>query len=394
MILLPLLIVAISLYNTIAQSYTLLGQGSCTDANGDQYPRVIYLDNSFNTATCADWCYNTKESSVGFEQLMTYCQCVFSFDSSIHPNHTEIDWEPFYYAHNTYGRAYGVVNSFTPNTAFNCYKYDTLKSVSIPADIAVYKGEGTCDSYDLEPYDKAAYTTISDIVSCQSWCHGKRTSIGFEIDETAGVCYCLFDENNQDFPTDGDVGLSVTTNIGTGFIDFYTAKTGTFCYAFGNVNYATTAPSSSPSHSPTISPSNSPSVSPTNAPSGSPSISPTNNPTQSPVPPTVNPSASPSASPSKAPTGSPSGSPTGSPSGSPTGSPTGTPSVNPTVSPSGSPSASPVFPHHYTPQRTLLDHPPRVLLRTLQGHLQRHHQRTRLVAHLRTLLGRLVSLLQ
>lgn len=305
-----------------AQTYQLVGTGSCTNADNEQYPRVIYLGFP-TTADCADWCYNVKETSIGFSTLMTYCQCVYQFNASIYPNHTESSWEPKFYAHNNYGRASGPITGVDPSTAFSCYKYDSLKAVTIPDDIAVYKGEGTCDDANLEGYDKAAYTGISEVVACQTLCYSKVTSIGFEVDETNNVCYCLFDENDQVFPTDGDPGLSVTTNIGSGYVDFYTVKSGTFCYAFSG-NITTVGPTASPSKSP----SDSPIAIPTSAPTtGIPSTTPTSNPTTTTIPSSSPTQATTTITPSSAPT-------TKSPTNAPTTkSPTNAPTLEPTRSP-------------------------------------------------------------
>lgn len=341
----------ITVYGAFASTstYTTVGTGSCINANGEQYPRVIYL--GFATvADCAEWCYNVKETSIGFSKLMSYCQCVYSYNASIYPNHTEAYWESMYYAHNNYGRATGEIVNVDPSTAFTCYKFDTLKAVAIPDDIAVYKGEGTCDDADINGYDKAAYTGIHDVEPCQTLCYAKPTCLGFEIDEANDVCYCLFDENDQLFPTDADGTLSVTTNVGTGYIDFYTDKAGTFCYAFSGT-LTTRSPSASPSEAPSMAPSNPPSSNPSSSPTNNPSGSPTMKPTRSPLQPgqTAAPSGSPTKNPteapSKAPTGSPSVTTTAAPSQSPVGTPTAPtttgPSASPTPPTTAGPSASP-----------------------------------------------------
>lgn len=254
-------------YVSGTSSYTSIGTGSCVNADGEQYPRVMYRGFS-TTEDCADWCYNVKESSVGFSTLMNYCQCEFAYNNSIYPNHTEVRWEHKYYAHNNYGRASGDIITVDPSTAFTCHKFDSLKVVAIPENRVVYKGEGTCYDTNIKAYDKAAYTGVSEVVACQNLCYSKVTSVGFELDEQNDVCYCLFDDNNQVFPDDSEVSLSVTSNLGTGVIDYFTNKPNTYCYSFSGAP-TTLEPTGSPTNPTTNSPSTSPSMSPSIAPTTS-----------------------------------------------------------------------------------------------------------------------------
>lgn len=331
--------------------YSEVGEGSCKDADDKLFLRVLYEEIG-SESVCASYCYDNYPSVIGFEHLMDYCQCVYSYDQVVYPDQDSGG------LHNYYGRGVYPIVAANNDTSFICFKYNSINWGNVYSNSSIYKGEGTCSDASGNSFDKAQYNTVVDKDACGTLCYNKITSIGFEYLPDTDVCYCLFDDTNRAVPDDAD-SLDLT-QTGTGYIANSQSTSGTFCYEFSTPDFATaeptTNPSASPSASPSVSPTNEPTgspttpeptVNPTVSPSESPSTSPTSNPTGSPTTPepttnpTVSPSASPSASPSESPSASPSANPTVNPSASPSVSPTVNPSASPSVSPTDSPTDAP-----------------------------------------------------
>lgn len=223
-------------------SYTFVGNAQCSDQNSNPFS-YIQFSSFTDAASCASKCKD-YQTSIGFNVVpSTVCECLFDVSLYMIPYHTE-GYDTFQESSGSY-----PITSVTGSSAYSCYKFDNPYFGTVSPSYPTFVNEGQCIGANFETMDYSGYNSITTVDGCRNKCYAYETCVGFEFYPTSSQCYCLFGQNYQTIPNDGDTNS--TTSIGTYPIVGVTYSANTFCYKFDFPDWGAT---NSPTPAPTLPP--------------------------------------------------------------------------------------------------------------------------------------------